>query len=98
MKKYGSMKLKEKNKEKEKDLNNLLSIDGHIKRNNIFDAEEILYNNNYKNIAYDKYGFTNNNNENENNKDDIKLLSKCRILSLCENPRLPNFITLNKYP
>ena len=90
MKKYGSMKLKEKNKEKEKDLNNLLSIDGHIKRNNIFDAEEILYNNNYKNIAYDKYGFTNNNNENENNKDDIKLLSK-------ENERLKKWLEIIPY-
>ena len=49
--------IKKEDKEKKENLNNLISFDGHIKRNNIIDAEDISYNNIFKNVAYDKYGF-----------------------------------------
>lgn len=48
-------------KKKEEDLNNLISGDGHIKRNNIIEAEDISYNNNFKNLKYDQYGFVDSN-------------------------------------
>lgn len=51
--------INKEDKTKEKSLNDLISNDGRIKRNNIIDAEEISYNNVYKNVTYDEYGFAN---------------------------------------
>ena len=43
------------------DLNDLLSLGGEIKRQNIFDAEEVSYNNVLPpNVIYDEYGFIKN--------------------------------------
>ena len=49
--------IKKEDTQKKENLNNLISLDGHIKRNNIIDAEDISYNNIFKNVTYDKYGF-----------------------------------------
>ena len=55
------MEKKIDDKIKEKKLNDLISTEGRIRRNNIIEAEEISYNNIFKNLAYDQYGFVNNN-------------------------------------
>ena len=57
---------KNNNKLKEKNLENLISSQSEIKRTNIIDAEEILFNNDLKNLIYDEYGFTKKNVINKN--------------------------------
>ena len=57
---------KNNNKLKEKNLENLISIQSQIKRTNIIDAEEISFNNDLKNLIYDEYGFTKKNVINKN--------------------------------
>lgn len=54
-------KEKEEDKKKRENLNQIISNDYRIKRNNILDAEEISFNNTFKNVTYDLYGFVNNN-------------------------------------
>jgi hypothetical protein len=55
-------------KTKEKNLNDLISSDGRIKRDNIIEAEEISYNNIFKNLTYDQYGFVNKDKDAKNKK------------------------------
>ncbi len=55
-------------KTKEKNLNDLISSDGRIKRDNIIEAEEIAYNNIFKNLTYDQYGFVNKDKDPKNKK------------------------------
>ena len=59
--------IQEEDKTKEKNLNDLISSDGRIKRDNIIEAEEISYNNIFKNLTYDQYGFVNKDNKNKKN-------------------------------
>ena len=61
------MTIQEEDKTKEKNLNDLISSDGRIKRDNIIEAEEISYNNIFKNLTYDQYGFVNKDNKNKKN-------------------------------
>ena len=80
---------------KKKELNDLISTDGQIKRENIIEAENILFNNTYKNLKYDEYGFVdkNDNKKNENNSEEEKELSLLDMQK--ENAKLV-LINLNK--
>ena len=53
---------------KSKNLNELLTFDSHIKRENIIEAEKLSFNNTLKNLPYDEYGFVNNTNPKKNSK------------------------------
>ena len=55
-------------KTKTKNLNEILTFDSHIKRENIIEAEKLSFNNTLKNLPYDEYGFVNNNNTKKNYK------------------------------
>ena len=68
-------KKKEENidKTESKTLNEILTFDSHIKRENIIEAEKLLFNNTLKNLPYDEYGFVNNINPKKNNQQYINI-------------------------
>lgn len=82
---------------KKKELNDLISTDGQIKRENIIEAENILFNNTYKNLKYDEYGFVdkNDNKKNENNSKEEKELSLLDMQK--ENTKLKEWLEITPY-
>ena len=82
---------------KKKELNDLISTDGQIKRENIIEAENILFNNTYKNLKYDEYGFVdkNDNKKNENNSEEEKELSLLDMQK--ENAKLKEWLEITPY-
>ena len=68
---------KNKDETKEKKLKEIITSDSQIKRENIIEAESISFNNTFKNLKYDEYGFV--------DKNDSK---KKRIIQKKKKPHL----------
>ena len=88
---------KNKNEIKEKQLNDLISSDGQIKRENIIEAEKILYNNTFKNLIYDKYGFVDKNDPKKNQNKSEEERNSSLLIMQKENAKLKEWLKITPY-
>ena len=88
---------KNKDETKEKKLKEIITSDSQIKRENIIEAESISFNNTFKNLKYDEYGFVDKNDskKKEGNSEEEKAPSLIDMQK--ENAKLKEWLKITPY-